>query len=146
MSHLVLSGTLLGIEGIPFRLIDLLRGLPSITIVGLPGRPLRRPIAFVPPYNNRDIPFPKKGRYQPCSCRLKKNRCFRSSHRLGILATMNKIPEQSCDDALFIGELSLSGRIRPLQGVLAFAIMAQKMGIKNLCSTGTSQKHPLSQH
>ena len=42
MSKLVQSGTLLGIKGIPVHVeVDLLRRLPSITIVGLPDSAIR---------------------------------------------------------------------------------------------------------
>lgn len=136
MSHLVLSGTLLGIEGIPVQVeVDLLRRLPSITIVGLPGSAIRESADRVrSAIQQSGYTFPKKRvviNLAPAG--LKKNgAAFDLPIAMGILAAMNKIPEQSCDDALFIGELSLSGRIRPVQGVLAFAIMAQKMGIKRI--------------
>ena len=136
MSHLVLSGTLLGIEGIPVHVeVDLLRRLPSITIVGLPGSAIRESADRVrSAIQQSGYTFPKKRvviNLAPAG--LKKNgAAFDLPIAMGILAAMNKIPEKSCDDALFIGELSLSGRIRPVKGVLAFAIMAQKMGLKRI--------------
>ena len=42
MSYVIQSGTICGIDGIPVQVeIDLLRRLPSITIVGLPGSAVR---------------------------------------------------------------------------------------------------------
>lgn len=36
------------------------------------------------------------------------------------------------DDKLFLGELSLDGKLRPIKGALSFALMAQKVGIKEI--------------
>ena len=136
MSHLVLSGTLLGIEGVPVHVeVDLLRRLPSITIVGLPGSAIRESADRVrSAIQQSGYDFPKKRvviNLAPAG--LKKNgAAFDLPIAMGILAAMNKIPHKACDDALFIGELSLSGRIRPVQGVLAFALMAKKIGIKRI--------------
>ena len=136
MSHLVLSGTLQGIEGIPVHVeVDLLRRLPSITIVGLPGSAIRESADRVrSAIQQSGYTFPKKRvviNLAPAG--LKKNgAAFDLPIAMGILAAMGKIPPNACDDAVFIGELSLSGRIRPVNGVLAFAIMAKKMGIKRI--------------
>lgn len=36
------------------------------------------------------------------------------------------------DDAVFIGELSLSGELRPINGVLPMAIEAKNLGFKRI--------------
>ena len=50
---------------------------------------------------------------------------------LGILAATGSVPRLSEEDA-FIGELSLSGELRSVPGVLPMALAAGKMGIKRL--------------
>ena len=47
---------------------------------------------------------------------------------------IKKIIELSADDkqAIFIGELSLDGKLRPITGVLAIAILIKKLGLKRL--------------
>lgn len=59
-----------------------------------------------------------------------------SSHDLSIAAAVltasGQIPEDSVRDSCFIGELSLGGDIRPVNGVLPMTVFAQKSGIKRL--------------
>lgn len=49
---------------------------------------------------------------------------------LGILGAMGVVPPQ--DDHVFVGELSLDGRLRPIRGALSIAVAAQKRGMRNL--------------
>jgi magnesium chelatase family protein len=136
MSNLVQSGTLLGIEGIPVHVeVDLLRRLPSITIVGLPGSAVRESADRVrSALQQSGFDFPKKRvviNLAPAG--LKKNgAAFDLPIAMGILAAMNKIPQQAFHDALFVGELSLSGSIRPIQGALSLTMMAKKQGLKRI--------------
>lgn len=55
-----------------------------------------------------------------------------STHDLAIavavLSASNLIPEDSCDNAVFIGELSLGGDVRAVRGVLPMTILAKKLG------------------
>jgi magnesium chelatase family protein len=136
MSKLVQSGTLLGIKGIPVHVeVDLLRRLPSITIVGLPDSAIRESADRVrSAIQQSGFEFPRKRvviNLAPAG--LKKNGAsFDLPIAIAILAAMNKIPEEAHQNALFVGELSLSGSIRPVQGVLSLALMAKKQGISRL--------------
>jgi magnesium chelatase family protein len=51
---------------------------------------------------------------------------------LGILAASTQIPAQRFDTTLILGELSLEGKVRPLTGILAMAMLARKLLIPNL--------------
>lgn len=51
---------------------------------------------------------------------------------LGILVASAQIPRQTFDHSMILGELSLEGRIRPLNGILAMAILARKLKVTNL--------------
>jgi magnesium chelatase family protein len=51
---------------------------------------------------------------------------------IGILASMKKCDSDRLDDFLITGELSLSGKTRPVKGCLAMAILARKMGKRGL--------------
>lgn len=51
---------------------------------------------------------------------------------LGILAASGQMPADCFDSSLILGELSLEGRLRPVTGILAMAILARKLGIKRL--------------
>ncbi len=136
MSKLVQSGTLLGIKGIPVHVeVDLLRRLPSITIVGLPDSAIRESADRVrSAIQQSGFEFPRKRvviNLAPAG--LKKNGAsFDLPIAIGILAAMEKIPHEAYKNALFIGELSLSGSIRPVQGILSLALMAKKQGISRI--------------
>lgn len=51
---------------------------------------------------------------------------------LAILASMKKCEEVELDHFLIAGELSLSGKTRPVKGTLAMAMLAKKLGKKGL--------------
>ena len=51
---------------------------------------------------------------------------------LGILAASAQIKVEELQRYLVLGELSLEGKVRPIPGVLAIAILARKLGIANL--------------
>lgn len=51
---------------------------------------------------------------------------------IGILAATEQISSPYIEDSMFIGELSLNGTIRPVNGVLPLVDMAQKRGLKRV--------------
>ena len=51
---------------------------------------------------------------------------------LGILAASGQITVQNFENCLILGELSLEGKVRPLHGILAMAILARKLQIRDL--------------
>jgi magnesium chelatase family protein len=51
---------------------------------------------------------------------------------LGILAASGQMPPDKFDNCLILGELSLEGRVRPLHGALAMAILARKLKISKM--------------
>src|SRR3990172_55374 len=51
---------------------------------------------------------------------------------LGILAASDQMPSTHFENSMILGELSLEGKIRPLIGVLAMALLARKSKILNL--------------
>ena len=51
---------------------------------------------------------------------------------LGILASMKKCEDAELDNFLIAGELSLSGKTRPVKGTLAMAMLAKKLGKRGL--------------
>ena len=60
----------------------------------------------------------------------KEGSLFDISIAVGILQSMGKILDNSFKDTIFIGELSLDGKINPINGVLPICIEAIKFGIK----------------
>lgn len=51
---------------------------------------------------------------------------------IGILCSLNHIPSESLKDYLIAGELSLSGRTRPIKGGLALALLARSLNKKGI--------------
>ncbi len=47
-----------------------------------------------------------------------------------VLCGYGIISQRSLDDTVFVGELSLNGRVRPVNGVLSIALMARKTGYR----------------
>ncbi len=54
---------------------------------------------------------------------------------LGILAATQQIDPAWTKGALFVGELSLDGRVRPVAGALACAICARSLGLDFVCAS-----------
>ncbi len=53
---------------------------------------------------------------------------------LGILAATGQIDPAWARDALYVGALSLDGRVRPVAGALACAICARRLGLDFVCA------------
>ncbi|MEO8885818.1 MAG: YifB family Mg chelatase-like AAA ATPase [Mucilaginibacter sp.] len=51
---------------------------------------------------------------------------------LSVLAASGQLDSALMNDSLFTGELSLTGKLRPVKGALSVAVEARKAGIKNL--------------
>ena len=51
---------------------------------------------------------------------------------VGILAAMGRIDAEAVADAMFVGELSLDGSVKPVRGVLPLAVRARSEGLRRL--------------
>lgn len=111
--------------------VHLAAGLPGLSIVGLPEASVREAkdrvrAAIV----NSGYRFP----LQRITCNLapadlpKDGSRFDLAIALGILAASAQIPPQALDGLEVLGELSLSGEIRPVRGALPAALKACKAG------------------
>jgi magnesium chelatase family protein len=56
---------------------------------------------------------------------------------LGILAITKQIPEEVLRERLFVGELSLEGFVRPVSGMLAYALAARDLGFQLVGASGS---------
>jgi magnesium chelatase family protein len=63
---------------------------------------------------------------------------------IGILAASNQIPKQAIDEYEFAGELSLTGELRPVKGILPFALATKKSGKKLICPCANQAEAALS--
>lgn len=137
MLSTVLSATTLGLEGVMISVeVDVAkRGFPTFTIVGLPNKAVeeskeRVRTAIV----NSGFTFPEAKivvNLAPADIK-KEGSLFDLPIALGILATTQVIPLESISEKLFLGELSLDGKIRGVNGTLPVILHGKKMGIKQI--------------
>lgn len=110
-------------------------GLPSFTIVGLPDTAVRESRERVrASIKNSGLRFPNKGyvvNLSPANI-PKHGPAYDLAIAMGVLASTDQIPLEAVENTLFVGELSLDGRIRHVNGVLSMAYAAQQANIKTI--------------
>ncbi|MGI6577776.1 MAG: YifB family Mg chelatase-like AAA ATPase [Eubacteriales bacterium] len=131
----ILSAGIFGISGYKISVECFLSsGLPSFEIVGLPGTSVRESRERVrAALRNCGYTFPK-GRITvnlaPADTK-KEGPLYDLPVLLGVLTASGQVPPPPTGSA-FIGELSLNGELRPVNGVLPMALAARAAGIKSL--------------
>jgi len=130
------SGAVEGIDGYGVNVeIDLARGLPSFTIVGLPNAAVRESRERVSAaLRNCGFKVPQKRitvSLAPGDMR-KQGAAFDLPMAVGILLASGQAEGPSCDGTLFLGELALDGRLSPVRGVLPVACYARERGFARL--------------
>lgn len=129
----VFSGTYLGLEGVLITVeVDIaLQGLPSFAIVGLADRAVEESRERVrAALRNCGADFPSKRiivNLAPADL-PKEGPAYDLPIALGILLASGQIPnlENFFDNSLTVGELSLDGSLRKIQGVLPIALLAKE--------------------
>ncbi|PJF21137.1 MAG: magnesium chelatase [Phototrophicales bacterium] len=106
-------------------------GLPSFAIVGLPDSAVRESRERVrAAIKNCGLQFPNKAyvvNLSPADI-PKHGPSYDLPIAVATLAATDQIPLHQLENALFIGELSLDGRVRHVKGVLPIAYAAQQAG------------------
>ena len=128
------SMSLVGVDGHLINVqVDVSSGLPSWDIVGLPDISIKESKQRVrAALKNIGINLPsRKIIINLAPANLKKEGAFFDLPiAIGILYDLNIISHQSLEDYVFIGELSLDGKLNKINGILPMCIEAQKLGIK----------------
>ncbi|MFZ5757407.1 MAG: YifB family Mg chelatase-like AAA ATPase [Pseudomonadota bacterium] len=136
-----------GIEAPPVRVeTHLAGGLPSVSIVGLPETAVREskdrvrsalvtsrfefPVGRIT-INLSPADLPKEGGR------------FDLPIALGILAASGQIPAQALNGREFLGELALTGELRPVRGVLPAAIACARAGQELVVAHGNADEAAL---
>ncbi|BDX17987.1 ATP-dependent protease [Halopseudomonas aestusnigri] len=114
--------------------VHLANGMPSLTLVGLPETAVRESKDRVrSALLNAQLEFPGSKRITislaPADLPKDGGR-FDLAIALGLLAASGQIPAQALTDCECIGELALSGELRPIQGVLPVALACRDAGRK----------------
>ena len=128
-----------GLEGNLIEIqTDISNGLPEIDIVGLPDISVRESKKRIKSaIKNSGIEFPnKKILINLAPANIKKGgSSFDVAMAIGILLAMNnfiQIEQGKLANTIFIGELSLDGKLNRIDGVLPMCIEAKELGIKNV--------------
>lgn len=136
MLSIVKSMSLHGLEGYLIDVqVDVSAGMPSWEVVGLPD-------ASVKESRERVRTAIKNSGYEFQSRRIvvnlapadtkKEGSFFDLPIAIGILFNFEEIQKQNLDDTVFIGELSLDGKLNQINGVLPMCIEARNLGMKRI--------------
>jgi magnesium chelatase family protein len=132
----VLSSAVIGIDAYLVEVeVDIAQGLPTFTTVGLPETAVKESRERVKSaISNSGYTFPADRitvNLAPANIK-KEGTGFDLPMALGILAATGILPEAAIAGYLFLGELSLDGRIKPVNGSLPMAIAARKAGFRGI--------------
>lgn len=126
----VLSSVVIGIDAYLVEVeVDISPGLPTFTTVGLPEASVKESKERVKAaINNSGYTFPDdRITVNLAPAHIKKEGTgFDLPMALGILAATEIIPQEIISKYLILGELSLDGRIKPVNGSLPMALAAKK--------------------
>ena len=123
------EGHLIEVEG------DTSKGLPGLQIVGLGNKTIDEAKERVKSaINNSLLEYPsKKITINLAPAELPKDgTSYDLPIALAILASSGQLQQSELSDAVFAGELSLSGELRPIAGVITIAEVAKKNGFSKL--------------
>lgn len=133
------SITLNGLDGNLIEIqTDIGNGIPEFEIVGLPDTSVKEAKKRInAAIKNSNIEFPNKKiliNLAPANIR-KEGSSFDLAMAVGILIAMGQIPRIDMNklaSTIFIGELSLDGKVNRTNGVLPMCIEAKELGIKTV--------------
>lgn len=136
MISIVKSMSLHGLEGYPIEVqVDVSGGLPCFEIVGLPDTSIREA-------KERVKTAIKNSGFELQSRRIIVNLAPANTKKEGsyldlpiaiaILLNIEEIQKQDIENTIFVGELSLDGKINKINGVLPICIEARRLGIEKV--------------
>ncbi len=124
---------LLGIDGYMVDVeTDIANGMPAFDVVGLPDAAVRESRERVrSAMKNSGLRFPQKHitvNLAPANIK-KAGPIYDLPISIGLLASTEQLPHEQLCDYLFLGELSLTGELRPISGSLPMVMCAKEHGI-----------------
>lgn len=133
----IYSCGLMGVSGYTVEVeVDLSQGLPNFETVGLPDSAVKESKERVrTAIKNSGYDFPLKKitvNLAPANTR-KEGPAYDLPIALGILSATGVLKNNKLTDSIFIGELSLDGRVKPVDGVLPMVLSARDKGFRKCC-------------
>lgn len=136
MLSIVKSMSLQGLEGYLIDVqVDVSAGMPNWQVVGLPDTSVKES-------NERVRTAIKNSGYEFQSRKIvvnlapadtkKEGSFFDLPIAVGVLLNFEEIKKQNLEDTIFIGELSLDGKLNHIKGVLPICIEAKNLGMKRI--------------
>lgn len=130
------SSGLLGVNGVIVTVeIDISRGLPSYSLVGLPDTGIKESKDRVfSAIKNNGFKYPMERitiNLAPADLK-KEGSAFDLAIALGILNASDQLTWAEPKNCLIVGELSLSGEIRSVTGILPMVLAAKNAGIQKI--------------
>ncbi len=134
----VLSAGLRGVEAMPVEVeVSVSSGLPGFYIVGLADaavqeskervRAALRAAGFSMPGDRVVVNLAP-------SFLKKRGTGFDLAIALAVLVASGQVPARFVEGRMFVGELSLEGSVRPINGLLACAVKSAEMGVEFVCA------------
>ena len=132
----ILGETTCGIDGVQILVeVDVSNGMPSFDLVGLPAMAVRESKERVKAaLRNSHYPFPMTRitvNLAPADLR-KEGSGLDLPIAVGVLACSQMLDAGKLTDKVFVGELSLDGRIRKVSGVLSMIMDAKRVGAREI--------------
>jgi magnesium chelatase family protein len=130
----VRSGAVLGVNVVPVDVeVETSTGMPGFFVVGLPGTAVNEAkVRVLAALRNMDVKLPKKRvtvNLAPGDLR-KDGPGFDLPIAVALIAAALEIPSEALEGLHLVGELSLSGEVKPVRGVLPLAIEARRAGAR----------------
>jgi magnesium chelatase family protein len=132
----VFSCAVIGLEGVIVEVeVDYSNGLPAVIIVGLPDAAVQESRERVQTaIKNAGLHFPRHRivvNLSPASIR-KEGPAYDLPIALGVIILSGRLPQESVESTLVVGELSLDGVVRHTRGLLPMAATARANGFKRM--------------
>jgi magnesium chelatase family protein len=140
----ITSAALHGIEAYPVEVeVDISAGFPTFVTVGLPDAAVRESKERVRAALKNcgyDLESKRVTVNLAPADRRKEGSAFDLPIALGFLAFLEVVPAARLRDHLFVGELALDGRLKPVRGALPIALMARERGFRGLVVPGANAR------
>jgi magnesium chelatase family protein len=140
----IASTSLIGIDAYLVDVeVDISFGIPGFITVGLPDASVRESKERVKAaVKNCGYEFPSRKitiNLAPAD-RRKEGSAFDLPISLGLLAHLDLFPLERLGDYLFLGELALDGRLKPVKGILSSTVLARRKGFRGIVIPKENEK------